>query len=164
MDSQDDYPPGPQPRAPEIEDLVKLCRHLNASQAKYIVVGGMAVIQSGYLRATEDIDLLIDASLENEAKVYAALMSLPNQVVRELQPGEVSRYTVVRVADEVVVDLMKSACGITYEEARSDIRFVEVDGVQIPIASPELLWRMKQTGREKDSLDLVFLRELLGKP
>ncbi len=164
MDTQDDYPAEPQSRAPEIEDLVNLCRHLNASDAKYIVVGGMAVIQSGYLRATEDIDFLIDASLENEAKVFAALMSLPDQAVRELQPGEVSRYTVVRVADEVVVDLMKSACGITYEEARSDIRFVEVDGVQIPIASPELLWRMKQTGREKDSLDLVFLRELLGKP
>jgi hypothetical protein len=90
-------------------------------------------------------------------------MSLPDQAVRELQPGDVSRYTVVRVADEVVIDLIKSACGIGYEEARSDIRFVEVDGVQIPIASPELLWRMKQTGREKDSLDLVFLRELLRK-
>ncbi len=163
MDVQDDYPAGPQPRAPEISDLVNLCRHLNALGAKYIVVGGMAVIQSGYLRATEDIDLLIDTSLDNEAKVYEALRSLPDQAVRELQPGEVGRYTVVRVADEVMVDLMKSACGIDYHEALPLSRTVDLDGVPIPIASPELLWRMKQTGREKDNLDLLYLRELLKK-
>jgi hypothetical protein len=33
-------------------------------------------------------------------------------------------------------------------------------GVPIPFASPRLLWRMKaRTHREKDSGDLVFLRE-----
>jgi hypothetical protein len=136
---------------------------LNEVGAKYIVVGGMAMIQSGYGRTTGDIDLLIEATVENEAKVFAGLMILPDQAVRELQPGEVSQYAVVRVADAVIVDLMKSACGITYYEAKSSVQIVEVDGVPIPIASPELLWRMKQTGREKDKLDLLYLRELLKK-
>jgi hypothetical protein len=136
---------------------------LNEVGAKYIVVGGMAMIQSGYGRTTGDIDLLIEATVENEAKVFAGLMILPDQAVRELQPGEVSQYAVVRVADEVIVDLMKSACGITYDEAKSSVQIVEVDGVPIPIASPELLWRTKQTGREKDKLDLLYLRELLKK-
>jgi hypothetical protein len=36
----------------------------------------------------------------------------------------------------------------------------EVDGVPIPFASPRLLWRMKAaTHREKDALDLLFLRQ-----
>ncbi len=61
------------------------------------------------MRETMDVDLLIDTALENEARVYAALESLPDQAVKELQPGEVSEYTVVRVADEFVVDLM--VCG-----------------------------------------------------
>lgn len=152
-----------EPRIPTIEDLVALCRKLNEAGAMYIVVGGMAMIQSGYGRTTGDIDLLIETSIENEAKVFAGLMSLPDQAVRELEPGEVSRYAVVRVADEVVVDLMKSAGGITYDEAKSSVQLVEVDGVPIPIASPELLWRMKQTGREKDKLELLYLRELLKK-
>jgi hypothetical protein len=152
-----------EPRIPRIEDLVALCRRLNELGAKYIVVGGMAIIQSGYGRTTGDIDLLIDTALENEAKVFAALMSLPDQAVRELQPGEVEQYTVVRVADEIIVDLMRSACGIGYHEAAPFVHLVEVDGVSIPIASPELLWRMKQTGREKDKLDLIYLRELLKK-
>jgi len=152
-----------EPRIPTIEDLVHLCRKLNEAEAKYVVVGGMAMIQSGYGRTTGDIDLLIESTVENEARVFTALMSLPDQAVRELEPGEISRYTVVRVADEVVVDLMRSACGIDYEEARSGAITIDLDGVHIPIASPELLWRMKQTGREKDNLDLLFLQELLGK-
>ncbi len=44
-------------RPPNVEDLVKLCRSLNQAGAKYLVIGGMAVIQAGFVRATADIDL-----------------------------------------------------------------------------------------------------------
>lgn len=148
------------PRPPDEQDLVKLCRTLNELQAKYVVVGGFATIYTGYGRATQDIDLVIEASIENEAKVYRALESLPDQAVKELQPGEVEKYTVVRVADEIVVDLMKSAGGIDYQEASKEIVVRNVAGVPIPFASPRLLWRMKAvTHRAKDAPDLVFLRE-----
>jgi hypothetical protein len=96
---------------------------------------------------------------ENEARVYAALSTLPDNAVRELQPGELQQYNVIRVADEVLVDLMCSAGGINYEEAAGDVAVHQVDGVPIPFASPRLLWRMKAgTHREKDAADLVFLR------
>ena len=77
---------------------------------------------------------------------------------RELHPGELQQYQVIRVADEIVVDLMCSAGGIEYAEAAQDVTVVEVQGVPIPFDSPRLLWRMKAvTHREKDSADLVFL-------
>lgn len=149
-----------EPRGPAIEDLVDLCRTLNELEARYLVVGGFAIRGAGFERATMDIDLIIDTSLENEAKVYRALESLPDQAVKELEPGEVAKYTVVRIADEIVVDLMKSACGIDYAEAAKDIVIRELGGVPIPFASPRLLWRMKaKTRRAKDAPDLVFLRE-----
>lgn len=149
-----------EPRPPEQRDLVALCRELNRRRARYLVIGGFAVIHAGYPRLTGDIDLLVDTSLENEKRVYQALEILPDKAVRELRPGEVSQYAVVRVADEIVVDLMKAACGIEYEEAAREIEYREVDGVPIPFASPRLLWRMKApTRREKDAADLVFLRE-----
>ena len=107
-------------------------------------------------------DLLIDTSLANEAKVYLALEVFPDKAVRQLAPGEVEKYTVVRVADEVVVDLMGSASGIRYEEASHEVVVREVQGVPIPFASPLFLWRMKcHTHREKDRGDLYFLRQLL---
>jgi hypothetical protein len=126
-----------------------------------VVIGGMAMIQAGFVRGTEDIDLLVEGSPENQNAVRAALEILPDKAVRELQPGDLERYVVVRVADEIVVDLLLSAGGLTYAAAQSGIVIVDIDGVPIPFASPELLWKMKQTGREKDALDVLFLRELL---
>lgn len=149
-----------EPRLPVLEDLADLCRHLNALDARYVVVGGFAIRAAGLARATGDIDLLIATDLENEARVFKALESLPDQAVKELKPGETSQYLVVRVGDEIVVDLMRSACGIDYAEAAKDVVVREVDGVPIPFASPRLLWRMKRpTHRAKDAADLVFLRQ-----
>lgn len=151
-------------RPPTIHDLVSLCRELNKHQARYIVIGGMAIIAAGFVRATEAIDLLVDAARENQERIRFALLSLPDQVVRDVAPDDLERYTVVRVADEVVIDLMKSAGGMSYyEEARPLIETRNVDGVDIPFASAELLWKLKQTGREKDALDILFLKELLRK-
>jgi hypothetical protein len=160
----------PVPRTPTMEDLVELCRILNNDEAEYLVVGGFAIITSGYLRTTQDLDFVISTDLENEAKVYAALATLPDKAVLELKPGEVSEYTVVRINDEITVDLMASASGIDYEEAKKDIIIREISGVPIPFASPRLLYRMKEkTHREKDRADLLFLRthyaeEIFGKP
>jgi hypothetical protein len=149
-----------EPRAPTEDDLVLLCRRLNDLGAKYVVVGGFAVIQAGLPRNTGDIDLVVATDLDNEARVYHALEILPDRAVRELKPGEVAQYVVVRVADEVVIDLMRSASGIDYWEAAKEIVMRDVKGVPIPFASPRLLWRMKvHTHREKDAADLVFLRQ-----
>ena len=150
---------GLESREPSIEDLRDLCRELNARGAEYVVVGGFALRAAGYDRRTMDIDLVIRVSAENEARVLAALRILPDKAAAELQPGEVARYAVVRVADEIVVDLMQSACGVDYEQAAREIAVHEIDGVPIPFASPRLLWRMKKdTRREKDAPDVLFLR------
>jgi hypothetical protein len=148
-----------EPREPTVEDLRELCRELNRRQARYVVVGGFAVRAAGYNRRTMDVDLLVARDLENETRVYSALATLPDNAVRELAPGELQRYNVIRVADEVLVDLMCSAGGIEYEEAARHVVIHSVDDVPIPFASPRLLWRMKaRTHREKDAADLVFLR------
>src|SRR4051812_42568820 len=145
-----------EPRPPTEADLVSLCRNLNEQSAKYLVIGGFAIIQAGFPRATGDLDLLIATDLANEARVFRALECLPDKAVRQLQPGETSKYLVVRVADEIVVDLMQNACGIDYAEAAKDVVVRNVSGVPIPFASPRLLWRMKKpTHRSKDAQDLL---------
>ena len=136
-----------------------LCRELNQRGARYIVLDGFAIIAAGMPRVTGDIDLMVAVDPENEAKIFSALSTLPDNAVRELQPGELQQYNVIRVADEILVDLMRSAGGIEYEEAARDVVVREIQGVPIPFASPRLLWRMKAvTHRAKDAADLVFLR------
>lgn len=152
-------------REPSVEDLAELCRHLNEAGARYVVIGGFAMRAAGYDRRTMDIDLLIEPGAENESKVFAGMAHLPDGAVRELSPGEVAEYAVVRVADEIVVDLMSSASGVDYADAVGDVVVHEVAGVQIPFASPQLLWRMKGASmRDKDAPDVHFLRMLLERP
>ena len=148
-------------RPPRLTDLGALCGRLNDAGARYVVIGGMAIIQAGFVRATEDIDLLVDTSPVNIDRVRQALRSLPDKAVDEMTDGDLDQYVVVRVADEIVVDLMKAACGIEYEEASHSSTPVVIDGVSIPFASPQLLWRTKQTLRDKDRMDLIFLKSLL---
>ena len=147
-------------REPTVEDLRDLCRELNQRGAKYVVVGGFAMRAANYNRRTMDVDLLVAADLENEARLFSALSTLPDHAARELQPGELQQYNVIRVADEILVDLMRSAGGIDYAQAASQVVTRELGGVPIPFASPRLLWRMKiLTHRAKDAGDLVFLRQ-----
>ncbi|MCC5842938.1 MAG: nucleotidyltransferase [Verrucomicrobia bacterium] len=147
-------------RPPTEEDFVALCRSLNDAGARYVVVGGFAVIHAGYPRFTADIDLVVDVSPENEQRVFQALSTLPDGAVRELQPGEIESYVIVRVADEITVDLMASASGCRYQDLAENCRHETLHGVKIPFASHEDLWRMKRdTHREKDRGDLYFLRE-----
>src|SRR2546427_2496894 len=148
-------------RPPTLTDLARLCAELNRLDAHYVVVGGLAMIQAGYFRTTEDIDLLVETTPQNEARVIEGLLILPDQAVREVKPGEVGQYGVVRVGDEVLVDLMKSGCGVTYADAIKDALVENVDGVRVPFASAPTLWRMKQTLRAKDIPDRLFLRQLL---
>lgn len=158
------YPPGgpeEEPRPPRKSDLSRICAELNRLGARYVVVGGFAVIQAGFPRLTGDIDLLIDPSPENEARVFEALRILPDKAVDQLNPGDVARFTVVRIADEVVVGLLAASCGVNFTIAMKDASFQAIDGVLIPFASPRALWRMKQTLRDKDIPDRLFLRKLL---
>jgi hypothetical protein len=148
-------------RPPLMGDLVGLCRELNQRNVNYIVIGGMAINIHGFTRNTEDIDLLIETEETNERKVLEVLSLLPDGAAKELRPGEVADYVVVRVCDEITVDLMAKACGHDYESAKNLISPVVVDGVTIPFASPILLWKTKQTFREKDQIDRLFLRKLL---
>ena len=146
-------------RPPSIEDLLLICRNLNEREARYIVIGGLAIYEHGLARMTEGIDLLVDPSAGNISRVKAALQCLPDQASREVLDTDVSAYVVVRINDEITVDLMASACGVSYEDAKEDIEWRLIRDVRIPFASPVLLWKTKQTYREKDALDRAFLRK-----
>lgn len=148
-------------RTPEIQDVLNLCKSLNDQGVKYVLVGGFAVILHGFVRGTKDIDLLVDDSRENIQKLKKAMAVLPDNAVSQIEDDEVSKYQVVRVCDEVVVDLMAKACGIDYEQAKEGIVWMEIEGVKIPVAGKDWLIRMKDTIRPSDKMDVNFLRYLI---
>jgi hypothetical protein len=143
-------------RAPELEDLVELCRRLNAAGVRYVLIGGFAVILHGFVRGTKDIDLLVDSSPENVERIRQALSHLEDNAVKDVADDEISRYAVVRVADEIIVDLMARACGIDYDQAtrESGVETKNLEGVHVPVATKQMLIRMKETVRPSDAADL----------
>ncbi|MBN1633668.1 MAG: hypothetical protein JW917_05845 [Ignavibacteria bacterium] len=151
-------------RIPTIDDLIRVCRSLNDNYVKYIVIGEMAMINAGYARATEDIDLLIESSKENREKLKVSLEYLPDKAVNQMKDEDLDNYIVVKIADEFVIDLLVKAGGYEYKDISHFINYSEIEGVKIPFAGPELLYKLKKsTLREKDKLNLLFLEELLKK-
>jgi hypothetical protein len=148
-------------RAPEPDDLVRICRALNDAGARYVLIGGFALIAHGAARFTKDIDLLVDDAPENVARVKRALAVLADNAAAEVKDTDVRDHVVVRVADEVIVDLMGRACGLSYADVVTDAERRQFGDVIVPVASPSTLIRTKDTFRPQDAIDRGFLEGLL---
>jgi len=134
---------------------------LNAAGAEYIVIGGFAVIHYGFVRGTGDIDLLVDHSDQNISMVKQGLLYLPDKAAKDLKLSDIKDYRVVRVADEIVIDLIEKAGEVTYQQAKDHIVYEIIDDVPIPFLSIEWLIKTKQSYREKDIIDRKFLEDIL---
>ncbi len=159
----DDPNDRPHARAPRPEDLARICRALNECGARYVLIGGFAVIVHGLVRPTKDIELLIEDSDENVRLVKEALGVLADNAAVDVQDDDVRRYAVVRIADEIIVDLMGRACGLDHEAASRNLESIELAGVTIPVASARTLIRTKMTPRPSDVSDRAFLESRLEK-
>jgi predicted nucleotidyltransferase len=157
VDDRDDHAYA---RAPEPEDVVRVCRALNDAGARYILIGGYAVIAHGATRFTKDVDLLVDDAPENVVRIKQALSVLEDNAAADIQDTDIRDHVVVRVSDEIVIDLMGRACGIAYAEAAADAQQIDLAGVSVPVASPAMLIRTKDTHREQDKIDRTFLEAL----
>lgn len=142
-------------RAPTPDDLSRLCKALNEAGAKYVLVGGLAVNYWGRQRATEDVDFLVDPSPDNVRRIKRGMEVLADNAARDVRDGDVAECTVVRVVDEITVDLMARIGEIEFSNA--DAVMADVNGVVIPIAALTTLIETKRGMRPQDQTDLRFL-------
>ena len=156
MDKMDEYC-----RPASLEDLKALIESLNRQQVDYLLIGGYALFVHGYHRATTDIDVLVPATLESGAKVKAALMVLPDQAAKDLEPEWFTEGDNIRIADAFLVDVMLNACGETYDTLKQYAVTVDLEGTPVRTVSLEGLLRTKQTVRDKDVADRHILERAL---
>jgi predicted nucleotidyltransferase len=148
-------------RAATFDDLKKIISALNECGANYILIGGYALFSHGYHRATEDVDLLIPADTENAKAVIKALMVLEDQESANLPLEWFDGEENIRLADEVVVDLMFKTCGETYETLLPYVEYIDIDGIPMQTLTLEGLLLTKQSDRPKDQLDKSVLEQAL---
>jgi hypothetical protein len=142
--------------------LLKLLSRFKEEGVEYVLVGGQAVRLNGFLRATEDVDVLLRATRENGKRVKSALDFLPS--ARELEPEWFETAGAepenIRVADELMVDLLFAANGETFESVQPFVREIVVEGVPVRVLNIDGLLRTKTDYREKDILDKQVLTRI----
>jgi len=149
-------------RAATLVDLKNLLQALNAHGAEYLLIGGYALFAHGYHRATTDIDVLVPASRAAGEKIRDALMVLPDQAAREIDPAWFDEGENIRVADAFVVDIMLNANGETFQSLKQYAETLDLDGVPVHTINLEGLLRTKQTLRDKDVADRAVLEHALS--
>jgi predicted nucleotidyltransferase len=148
-------------RPASLEDLKLLLRALNEHGVDYMLIGGYALAAHGYQRATTDIDVLVPSTLQSGQRVKQALMLLPDQAARALEPEWFEEGENIRVADAFVVDIMLNANGQTYESLRPYAETVDLEGIPVKTIKLEGLLLTKQTMREKDAADRIIIERAL---
>ncbi len=149
-------------RPATLDDLKLLLRSLDAQGVDYLLIGGYALAAHGYQRATVDIDVLLPATAAAGQRVKQALMLLPDQAARDLEPEWFDEGENIRVADAFVVDLMLNANGQTYETLKAHAVTIDLDGIPVRTVDLEGLLLTKQTMRDKDAADRVVIERALA--
>lgn len=130
----------------------------------FAVVGGVAVSLNGFVRATDDVDILVQEAAANIRRLLDCLVGWGEGWARELKLEDfVPQEGSIRVMEAFDLDIFTRMRGYSLEDFRPRLRHLETGGVRIPFLAPEDLILLKQDSwREKDKLDVAALRKILG--
>ena len=151
---------------PSFEKLLVL---LTEARVDFIVVGGIAVSIQGYVRFTEDVDILIQASVENIDRLLDCLANYGEGFARELTvedfTDEEGAIRIIEVVEQCQIDIFTRMNSRKYEDVVIDADVFSVAGYEIKVASKASLIRWKSNStREKDRLDAMALSRLQDDP
>ena len=142
--------------------LLDLLGRFREEGVEYVLVGGQAVRLNGYLRATEDIDVLVRPTRDNGEKIIRALRFLKSSQEMDagwFVPSADGNVENIRVADDLLIDLLFVANGETYESIQPHIRELMIEGTPVRVLNIDGLIKTKTDYREKDLLD----KQVLGR-
>lgn len=140
---------------------------LNGAGVRYVLIGGIALISHGVVRATRDVDAVFDPDPENVERIRSLIdhwkATRPDGSAVPID-GIAADRTMHLATPHGEVDLLSErSTGIGFAElaARADSR--RVDGIEAPICSLSDLVALKRAaGRERDLIDLADLESAHG--
>ena len=140
-------------------DLREFIELLNARDVRYVIVGAYALAHHGRPRYTGDIDFFVEPSAQNAERLSQVLDQFGFANIGILEEDFTAADQVVQLGVEPHrMDLMTSISGVAFEEAWNTREYGDLDGLQVPYISRELLKRNKAAvGRKQDLADLDYL-------
>ncbi len=140
--------------------IPEICAALNHEGAKYLVIGGIACILHGYIRATTDLDILIERTRENAERVLKALNRFGYGFAREWSAEELLERPITVIGDDPAVDIFTVAWSVKYEQAIGRATSVNIQKVTVPLIGIDDLIATKRTGRPLDAADIEALEKI----
>ena len=144
--------------APDFDEFIG---SLIAHGVEFVVVGAYALAFHGAPRFTGDLDVLIRPTIENGARVIAALRAF-GFPVPELEPADVAdqRRMLQMGVEPVQIHVMSAISGVTWDDAWRDRVLGPCGHHEVAFLSRETFLRNKRAaGRPKDLADIDALTE-----
>lgn len=140
---------------------------LNKAGVSYVLIGGIALIRHGVVRATRDVDAVFDPTPDNVERIRNLIedwgASRPDGSPVP-DAGIAGDRTIHLSTPHGELDLLsEKATGRSFDDllARSETR--RVDGIEAPICSlADLVALKRAAGRERDMVDLADLESAHG--
>ena len=157
----------------KLADVEAILRALNDADVRYLIVGGLAVVAHGYVRATVDIDIVLNLEEENALRAMNALKQIG---YRPLVPVDASQFadektrTLWQEEKHMIVFQMRNPDRestrldifvtepFSFTEEYAKAKWEDVAGTPSPVLRLEELLRMKRkSGRPQDLADIEQL-------
>ena len=141
----------------------KLLVEIARASVDFAVVGGVAVSLNGFVRATDDVDVLIEEDPSNVSKLLTCLTHWGEGWARELKSEDfVPQEGSIRVIEDFDLDIFTRMRGYSLADFRPRLKKIETGGVSIPFLAPEDLVLLKGASwREKDQIDVAALKRII---
>lgn len=147
------------------EELLRVLRAFEQSGLAYVIIGATAMGFHGLVRATEDVDLFIQATAENVERLRAAFRQAygSDPHIEEISAADLlGAYPAVRYyppTGDLYFDVL-TRLGDAARFETVDAQVIEVEDTRVKVATPTALYRLKKgTLRPKDHEDAAALRE-----
>ncbi len=147
------------------EELVSFWTMLNKHEVRYIMIGGVATNFNGYQRATEDIDVWIEDSVENRRRLRVALKEYSRVDYFMLETLQiVPGWTHFNLNNGIRLDLMTDVKGLennSFEDCLRSAAIAELGDVKVPFLHiNHLIDSKKAANRPKDQIDVIYLEKI----
>ena len=147
------------------EDFEDLVGALLDAGVRFLIVGAHALAVHGVPRATQDLDVWVEASADNARRVMAALEAFGAPLRAHGITGadfEVEGSVYQLGLPPSRIDLLTSLSGVDFEPAWGARVEARLGRFEVPFIGPESQLANKlASGRDKDLVDARLLRKIL---
>lgn len=141
-----------------LDQLQSVFASFQKNDVRYLVIGGIAAVLYGVPRATFDLDVLIEPTLENAKRLLRAMSEAGLGTAALASADEVLATEITIFTDRIRLDVKTSTPGIVFEEAWQRRVTMNYKGQVLEVVSlADLIASKRASGRDVDLEDVRIL-------